>query len=29
VAIDVFGGHEAGVVAADVLHDPTGARMRG
>jgi 4-methylaminobutanoate oxidase (formaldehyde-forming) len=29
VAIDVFGGQEAGVVAADVLHDPTGARMRG
>ncbi|HEX5590357.1 MAG TPA: FAD-dependent oxidoreductase [Candidatus Limnocylindrales bacterium] len=29
VEIDVFGGREAGVVAADVLHDPTGARMRG
>ena len=29
IEIDVFAGREPGVVAADVLHDPTGARMRG
>jgi 4-methylaminobutanoate oxidase (formaldehyde-forming) len=27
--VDVFAGRESGVVSADVLHDPTGARMRG
>ncbi|MES2211313.1 MAG: FAD-dependent oxidoreductase [Chloroflexota bacterium] len=29
IEIDVFDGREGGRVAADVLHDPTGARMRG
>jgi 4-methylaminobutanoate oxidase (formaldehyde-forming) len=29
IEVDVFDRHEHGVVAADVLHDPTGARMRG
>ncbi len=29
IEIDVFAGREPGVVAADVLYDPTGARMRG
>jgi 4-methylaminobutanoate oxidase (formaldehyde-forming) len=29
IEVDVFDGREPGVVAADVLHDPTGARMRG
>ena len=29
IEIDVFDGREPGAVAADVLHDPTGARMRG
>ena len=29
IEIDVLGGRESGVVAADVLHDPAGARMRG
>jgi 4-methylaminobutanoate oxidase (formaldehyde-forming) len=29
VEVDVFDGREGGTVAADVLHDPTGARMRG
>ena len=28
IEVDVFDGREAGAVAADVLHDPTGARMR-
>jgi len=28
IEVDVFDGREAGVVAADVLHDPAGARMR-
>jgi glycine cleavage system aminomethyltransferase T/glycine/D-amino acid oxidase-like deaminating enzyme len=28
VEVDVFDGRETGAVAADVLHDPTGARMR-
>lgn len=29
IEVDVFDGRERGTVAADVLHDPTGARMRG
>jgi 4-methylaminobutanoate oxidase (formaldehyde-forming) len=29
IEVDVFEGRLAGTVAADVLHDPTGARMRG
>ncbi len=29
IEVDVLGGRVAGTVAADVLHDPTGARMRG
>jgi len=29
VGVDVFDGREGGTVVADVLHDPTGARMRG
>lgn len=29
VEVDVFDGRVSGQVAADVLHDPTGARMRG
>ncbi|MEO5918338.1 MAG: aminomethyltransferase family protein, partial [Candidatus Limnocylindrales bacterium] len=29
IEIDVFADRQPGVVAADVLHDPTGARMRG
>jgi 4-methylaminobutanoate oxidase (formaldehyde-forming) len=28
IEVDVFDGREPGNVAADVLHDPTGARMR-
>ncbi|MBI2763847.1 MAG: hypothetical protein HYX54_08885 [Chloroflexi bacterium] len=28
VEVDVFDRREAGTVGADVLHDPTGARMR-
>ncbi len=28
IEVDVFDGRELGVVAADVLYDPTGARMR-
>ncbi|HSO29850.1 MAG TPA: aminomethyltransferase family protein, partial [Candidatus Sulfomarinibacteraceae bacterium] len=29
IEVDVFDGREPGFVAADVLYDPTGARMRG
>ena len=29
IEVDVFDGRQGGRVAADVLHDPTGARMRG
>ncbi len=29
IEVDVFDRREPGIVAADVLHDPTGARMRG
>ncbi len=29
IEVDVFDRTEPGIVAADVLHDPTGARMRG
>ena len=29
IEVDVFADRVAGAVAPDVLHDPTGARMRG